>query len=427
MAKAGNVYVNTKTGELKGGIPSAWIDPYDWVLANGTFQGYIYKDGKLVGPSTSASSLLGVSTPSGERVELPQGPGTEGPAPDGTAPSAGTNGTPAPTDAGGPYEAFNAAFQAAFGRPITQEEQSSNEFVETLSNEIFRLLPKDRLIGFSLDRLGKLSNDDLISLVPSVIPLFSNERLASFSQDYLDKAIQSRDRRKGLGLGVFTGGEDKPAPVRGPITPLDPSQIPGRAFTPQFGEGTAQELLGGFKGVDMPELDIKRLFPFVGSTGVAADPGMASANLMESAGIRAGRGNPFASFLESNIPQFANIARVQDILRGGKGADPDIMHQAPRILGGGITGATGQGLIGDLARMARQFRSDPRQLTTEQSSYAEGNLTDPENVLSTLSEFQDVAPDLRRSQSRVNQELLRRFRNVTGPTPNLTMWDWLRM
>ena len=381
----------------------------------------------------------------------PAYPATSGGSSRGSRTSSSSIGTPVAT--GGPYDAFNAAFKAAFGRPITQEEQSSNEFVETLSNDLFRLLPKDRLIGFSLDRLAALSNDDLIRLVPSVIPLFPNQRLLSFSKDYLDKVIQDPQRRSDLGLNVPTGGEDRPPlgqvppppigqvplppqiplppqvplPPQIPLPPLDPSQIPGRTFTPQFREGTAQDILGSFKGVDMPELDIQRLFPFVGSREVEPDPEMASANLLESAGIQAGRGNPFASFLQSSIPRFANIARVQNILQGGKGADPDVMRQAPRILGGGITGATGQGLISELARMARQYRDDPRQLTTEQSSYAERNLTDPASVLSTLSNFQDIAPDLRRSQQRVNQELLRRFSNVAGPTPNWTMWDWLRM
>ena len=52
-------------------------------------------------------------------------------------------------------------------------------------NEIIRLLPLDRLINLPLSRLQVLSNDQIIELIPDIIPLFPNERMLSFGNEYL--------------------------------------------------------------------------------------------------------------------------------------------------------------------------------------------------------------------------------------------------
>ena len=64
----------------------------------------------------------------------------------------------------GPYDKFQEVAIQKLGRPLTQQELDSNEFLYTLSNELVRLLPVDRLASFSSERLMSLDNADLFAL-----------------------------------------------------------------------------------------------------------------------------------------------------------------------------------------------------------------------------------------------------------------------
>ena len=72
----------------------------------------------------------------------------------------------------GPYDKFQEVAIQKLGRPLTQEELNSNEFLYQLSNELVRLLPVDRLASFSSQRLMSLDNADLFALAmhnPNII------------------------------------------------------------------------------------------------------------------------------------------------------------------------------------------------------------------------------------------------------------------
>ena len=205
-----------------------------------------------------------------------------------------------------------------------------------------------------------------------------------------------------------------------PATAPPPGMAPGASFNPVARTGTAQNLLGGFQMPNLPnELDLERLFPWI------RDPGTAAANALAQAGFTSNAGNPFTSFLEGEVPRMANIARMQNIIGGGGGQESDVSADMPRILGGGITRATGQGMIPQLAAMARQYQGTGGGLNTTQQAFSEQYLTKPEDVLSLLSGLQNLAPDLRTAQRRVNENTLRRYGNTAGGTPNASIWDFL--
>ena len=222
-----------------------------------------------------------------------------------------------------------------------------------------------------------------------------------------------------------------PPPAAEPASPPPaqappPGMAPGYSFNPQARAGTAQQLLGNFQMPNIPnEDDVRRLFPFVGSDGVAADPRTAAANLMEQAGFNLRQGNPFTSFMQANIPEKANIARLQSILSGQAGNATDIAAAAPRFMGGGITASTGEGLIPQLRSLAQQWQSGGTGMTTAQQALAK-SLESPEAVLSLIGNLRNLAPDLASAQQAVNQDLLRRYSNTAGSTTGSSIWDFIR-
>jgi len=123
--------------------------------------------------------------------------------PGGAPPASYNEGLPAPVatprpvaglDNPDPYAAFKVAFQKDYGRAITQEEMNLNESLIKLgiSNDLFRLLPLDRQMGFSSDRLGKLDNPDLQRLIehnPQVAGAFPTKFWEKFSNDWLAKVV----------------------------------------------------------------------------------------------------------------------------------------------------------------------------------------------------------------------------------------------
>lgn len=236
-------------------------------------------------------------------------------------------------------------------------------------------------------------------------------------------------------------------------TPAD--NPPGYVFNPQQRQGSAQDLLGNYEtpaGL-RNNLDVRRLFPWL------SDPQGAAQNTLAQAGFNTGVDNPFTSFLEGELPQMANIARIQNIMAGGRGHNEDIQANAPRMLGGGITRSHGEGLMGGLVDMARRAQRGMGQLTDEQKAdaravfanpaataadrervqgylnpggltftqgaYADRYLTDPEEALKLRDSLLDLAPDLRQSQRRISQNRLRQFGNVAGGMPNASIWDFL--
>ena len=276
------------------------------------------------------------------------------------------------------------------------------------------------------------------------------------------------DNPKGNGPSHGAANSDQPGYIPDPNNPggayiRDPRDIdssgqwhpPGQVFSPTQRGGSAQDLLGNFQSPNIPNhLDLERLFPWI------TNPRMASENAMAQAGFVPGNSNPFTSFLGNELPDMANIARFQNILSGGGGQESDISASMPRIMGGGITRATGQTLLPGMADLARRYRAgmsamtpeqaaearayfaDPSKATDDQRNRIQGFLTpgglnmtqsafaakyldDPANALKFIGGLQNLAPDLRGAMQQVQQNQFNRFSNVAGGMPNASIWDFL--
>ena len=94
-----------------------------------------------------------------------------------------------------PYVAFKEGFQQEYKRPITAEEMNDNGVLVNklgISNDLFRLLPLDRQMGFDAKRLALLDNTDLGKLMtfnPNVIGSFGTKRLSTFSNDFIQGTV----------------------------------------------------------------------------------------------------------------------------------------------------------------------------------------------------------------------------------------------
>ena len=230
----------------------------------------------------------------------------------------------------------------------------------------------------------------------------------------------------GSGSGGNNGGNGNApvpsTPVTNPgNTPYTPpaGTTPGTVFDPARKTGSFQDLVTGFNGINMPEADIERLFPFL------TDPTFAANNQLRQAGITPGAGNPFAEFLGGKLPQYNSIAYMQNVLGGGTGKETDIAGQTQRVLGGGITGASGEALLPQLADVARRYRADPTSVTTAQGAMYKEFLENPEKALSTLGTLRNVSPAMRGAVGSVNKDLLERFKNKAAANPNFTVFDFL--
>jgi hypothetical protein len=313
----------------------------------------------------------------------------------------------------GTIEQFLAAAQAR-GIPNPEEYLRDASKLRELPNDLLLLLPQEILQQLDLGRLGDFANEDILSSgLKDIIPKMSNERAGTFGKDVLDQIISDSARRAEMGIGGPVGG------VSNDSGGLFGGATPGYVFDPPNLEGSAQDLFRNFRGVNLPELDTERLFPWI------TDPEMAAGNLLDASGIQPGGGNPFAEFMQKEIPRMAMIGRIENILGGGAGKETDITAMGPRMLGGGITGSTGAAMRPQVANLARQYRDNPEGMTDSQRLFAEEFLADPEKALTTMGFLSDVAPDMRASQSKVNKEMLRRFGNKAAARPNSTIFDFL--
>lgn len=211
-----------------------------------------------------------------------------------------------------------------------------------------------------------------------------------------------------------------PPPQKAPAGSAPPGYSLG-AGTPR--SGTAQDILSSIQMPNIPNVgDVRRLFPWL------EDPKSAAATALEQGGFNLAKGNPFTSYLQNQLPRFANIARIQDILGGGAGREENIQAAIPRALGGGITSASGQGLIPQLAALARRASNKDTQggLTEHQKEFTKQYLTNAEDVVKFISGLSDVAPDLRSARQALDEENLRQYRNMAGGTgTNKSIWDFL--
>ncbi len=132
----------------------------------------------------------------------------------------GTGGSSARVPVGGnsssddPYGAFQTAYKGsaqekAYG-PMDQDKLNSNEFLQQMPNDLFRLLPSGRLEGFSSQRLAKLPNEDIQELIrfnPNLIGQFGADfwQKRGFSNDFMNGEViphLNRTDQKGLAAEI---------------------------------------------------------------------------------------------------------------------------------------------------------------------------------------------------------------------------------
>ena len=151
-----------------------------------------------------------------------------------TPPAGQPTATP-PVAANDPYGAFMAVYKGskqekAYGA-ISQDMLNSNEFLEQLPNELFRLLPSARLESFSTQRLAKLPNEDIMALVrfnPNLVGGFGADFWSKrgFPQDFMQgEIIPHLERTDQVGLA----GEIKNAAAAMAGAPEVPAAAPGGA------------------------------------------------------------------------------------------------------------------------------------------------------------------------------------------------------
>ncbi|MDP2659414.1 MAG: hypothetical protein Q8R28_01615 [Dehalococcoidia bacterium] len=170
------------------------IPPATYVSASGEFgtpgggPPPSYQEG-LDDPNASGY-IPGINSPAAAAPTAPAVPSAAYPTPypPGTSPHSPALG-PAPT--ADPYAAFKAAFQAAYGRPVTQRELNNpeGELNDILDGRpgLTRLLPIDRQYTLDAKVLSDLSNEDLNPVLgyilnrdPKGLLNFSADRLTQF-------------------------------------------------------------------------------------------------------------------------------------------------------------------------------------------------------------------------------------------------------
>ena len=310
--------------------------------------------------------------------------------------------------------AFLEALTAA-GIENPESYLQDSRMLATLPNEILRTLPRSITGQMDLGRLGTMSNEDLLERFRDLIPKMANDRLESFGQNDLSGVLTDPNRRIAVGLDPFQNPDNSPARTGVQSGVLGP----GYGLSPGAKRGTLQDIISTFSGIDLPnELDVDRIFNFT------EDPENASLNLLQAAGINPSTGNPLTGALSREIPRYAEIARIQDILGGGRGDNANIVSQAPRLLGGGINRSSGEALIPQIADLHRRYASGAQGLTDSQSAFAKSYLDDPSKALGLIGGLKNVSPDLRSGQKQANRDALRRYNNNPGGV-NRSIFDFL--
>ncbi len=329
--------------------------------------------------------------------------GGASPAP---APLAGAPQLPAgavqPTTSGGagPYDAFNAAFAKQFGRPITQDEQSSNEFVQSLSNELFRLLPVDRQAGFSTVRLATLGNDDLMKVLsfnPQLLTGFPTERLLTFGPDVIKNKFISFLRTSGgdqgaqlaanleQGLSTAPGGGGPGA--GGPPAPGAPGTTPTPGQPGQNNAGVAPIQNGTFGNLtdyssqsayNDPTLAYQ--FPFGGNDVLSPQQGaqFGTENYLRGMGISPTTGNPYMQFIGSMIAPQAQQTSDYNTLYGKDASTRGILGGLNSFFqqgGNQQTQAQAGSYLNDLGNLVGNYEGgDPAaMITAEQAKIKAAN------------------------------------------------------
>ena len=94
-----------------------------------------------------------------------------------------------------PYAAFKAEWAREFpNEPLTQDMLNDNAGLvkRGISNDLFRLLPLDRQMGFSTSRIALLDNTDQMALIaynPAVANDFPTSHWKTFSNDWLARVL----------------------------------------------------------------------------------------------------------------------------------------------------------------------------------------------------------------------------------------------
>ena len=374
----------------------------DYQAKQGGYQGAVEQQ------QQNYDAARGISTTGGPlRRALPVGP-VQVVEPGSTRPSPGSD----------PYGAFKHLFEQQIGRPISQAEMNSNEFLQGLSNELLRALPVDRLRGFSLDRLGLLPNEDIQSLVPDLIPQMSNERVGTMSKGYLAKVITDPTRRRELGLPEVLAASGSPtdgkavAADTGPRTGQDTSdnRMPIRPLHEIIGG----QGVGGIPG--MNDLEAQKYFDF------NSDPAGAGRNIARAFGLDPNAGNPFTEMLPSFIAPLARTSLMQ--LQADSSTAPSTTDQATavaRALSGGslnpFKGQAGPDFLNKMLGIQDRYMNGG-QLSAGQLGLAE-QLKDPKEAFDAFLDVQGggLSPVFRGHpgvRQGVYNTLYDRWRNSAG-------------
>ena len=127
------------------------------------------------------------------------------------------------------------------------------------------------------------------------------------------------------------------------------------------------------------------------------------------------------------MPGTIERLRMQQIMGGGSGTDPETMKQISG-LGAGAFGSTqvGPEFLTGMRDLQARYRANPTALSENQRRLAEKSL-DPDQAYGMFQMGQNLAPDLNNAalQRKMHQTMLDRYRNQAAGKPGLSYLDFL--
>lgn len=397
----------------------------------------------------------------------------------------GTSSSVQGTDSGDPFAAFRQAYanspQAQAYGPLTDAMLQDDEFLYQMPNELFMLIPMDRMLASPKlweerfegndpskplpRRLDSLPNEFLEKIItanPHMIGKMTMERLAKMNRPFIDSKIlpflDEKPERKVLAdalrkaLPQSSGG-----PSTNPDgTPKTPDESGGGGDDDDGGDDggsdsttttpgrSLQEILGTVqygRPADIGGLTAQEMQGFFNPR---VNPGYAE-NIARVFGIQGDTGNPFGGFLTNTA---GDLQDMSAIYRTFAGADPSAGPEGQE--GAELTRQTVQDVLGRLglgstsALNPQEGRNFLEQLSgqfkgigagTHKATPGQGELMERFTGAGGFGDSYDLvsrllggglSPLLGTNSGAARQAAQRRYANFAVQNPNVSALDYLR-